>query len=257
MWVLMAINFCSIPLHWKKSVLQRHVLWCTVGNSPLIIAGVASHRFSSDGIGKLSINMVELYARADVPDLSSFKVRYTTAGQDTDLFGKEVPLSGCLATGQYLRVQIWDNAAARAGLNGYGYFFKMDADYLQEFSSVVEGEEYITVYQDGRAVDMYGDSSGQNWYYTNKFAYRKEDTQPTAMYSAADWTMDSLTGLTQNLQGGHAVFPTASITTPACSMPLLLARLLCMISAHGPLHPWHSDACIRVIFEAPLPRHFQ
>jgi hypothetical protein len=185
--------------------------------APLMIAGVASHRFSSDGIDNLSINMVELYARADIPDLSGFKVRYTTAGQDSEVYGKEVTLTGCLASGQYLRVQIWDDAADNAGLNGYGYFFKMDADYPQQFSSVLEGEEYIAVYQDGSLVDMYGSTSGQSWYYKNQYAYRKEGTQPTATYSAADWTVGSLNGLTENLQSGFPVFPTGTITTDTCS----------------------------------------
>ena len=226
--------------NWKRSVYDNHNLEgtrCSIQNylaeveskcppcacpeetcvgSPLMISGVASHVFDGPS-GPEAFNVVEVYARSDIPDLQGFVLRFTRSGEHSDeaTKGKEVPLDGCLAAGQYLRVAIWGTLGTTATSLGFGRFFlEAAADYEQPFAEVDHGKEYVELRYQGDVADAYGQREGEGWWYGSGWAYRAPGTGPSPTYSPAGWAQDSLVGLTQNQ--GKKAFPTRTFQTANC-----------------------------------------
>ncbi len=165
----------------------------------LIITGVVDGPLTG-GLPKA----IELYATADVADLSIYAVGSANNGGGTD--GPEFALSGSAAAGQFLYI------ASQGGENGMQAFFGIEADFTTSAASI-NGDDAIELFENGSVIDTFGqpdvDGTGQPWEYADGWAARVPGSAPSPVFDISQWTFsgpDALDGASTNADAG-APFP--------------------------------------------------
>eukprot|EP00934_Nitzschia_sp_Nitz4_P001218 Nitzschia sp. Nitz4//NODE_202_length_38933_cov_72.610268//4956//7561//NITZ4_additional_000018-RA//1//CDS//3329531774//1218//frame0 len=153
---------------------------------------------------------VELYVPAAIADMSIYGIGSANNGGGTD--GEEFTFPAvAVAAGTYLYVA--------SESPQFTSFFGFAPDYTDSAVNV-NGDDAIELFKNGAAIDVLGDintdGSGQAWEYTDGWAYRKSDSNPTTTFSASDWTFSG----TNQLEGGSTNAATTNpvpIGTYTCS----------------------------------------
>ena len=177
------------------------------GTSPtgaLLITGVYDGPLTG-GIPK----GVELYATADIADLSSYSLGSANNGGGTN--GEEFTFPAvAVAQGEFIYV-----ATEEVEFNAFFGFMPTFTDDAM----AINGDDAVELFQNGMVIDVFGaidvDGSGQVWEYTDGWAYRNENTGPDgATFVSSNWTFSGPNALdteTTNATAGTP-FPVASYT---------------------------------------------
>jgi hypothetical protein len=135
--------------------------------------------------------VIELYAFADIADLSMYGIGSANNGGGTD--GEELTLEGSASAGDFIWIASEDVEFA----NVFGFA----PDYVSS-AAAINGDDAVELFLNGVVVDVFGeidvDGSGTPWEYTDGWAYRNDKTMPDGTFVIADWTFsgpDALDGL--------------------------------------------------------------
>ncbi len=146
---------------------------------------------------------VELYATADIADLSAYGLGSANNGGGTD--GQEFTFpSDSASAGDYIYV----TANSSEFLTYYGF----SADYVSN-SVEINGDDAIELFYNSSVIDTYGepnvDGNGDPWEYLDGWAYRVNNTGPDASWVQNNWTYsgaNAVDGCTTN-NGCSSVMP--------------------------------------------------
>ena len=163
---------------------------------------------------------VELYALADIPDLSVYGVGSANNGGGSD--GEEFTFPADAATaGSYIYV-----ATEQPQFNAW---FGFDPDYLSGAMSI-NGDDAIELFQNGVVIDTFGDinvdGNGEPWEYLDSWAYRTSSTGPDgSTFVLGSWTFggpnvwdgesSNATAASPMPIGTYTAGPITSVTTSA------------------------------------------
>ena len=146
---------------------------------------------------------IELYATADIPDLSSYGVGFAQNGGGSD--GVEFtfpPEASAVAAGSYISVS-YEEA-------GFLAYFGEAPDFVSG-SAVINGDDAIELFFDGQVVDAYGDVNvaGGDWNYMDGWSYRRDASSPNTVFNIADWTLSGVNAVDSCSSNGActSVFP--------------------------------------------------
>jgi hypothetical protein len=135
--------------------------------------------------------VIELYAFADIADLSIYGVGSANNGGGSD--GEELTLEGSASAGDYIWIASEDVEFANV--------FGIAPDYVSDAAGI-NGDDAVELFLNGTVVDVFGeidvDGSGTDWEYTDGWAYRNSGTMPDGTFVIGDWTFsgpDALDGL--------------------------------------------------------------
>jgi hypothetical protein len=190
--------------------------------------------------------VVELFASADIPDLSLYAAGSANNGGGTD--GVELILSGSASAGDFIYI-VDDNSDSVAGVEFNEYFGFTPALFFDSNTgsvggpAAINGDDAIEVFYDPTGafaggqtvVDTFGElthGGAGAWNYLDGWAYRKDGTGPDGSAFVIDnWTfsgIDVLDGQTTNGQEGGSFFPIGTYTAipePASTTLVALAGL--------------------------------
>ncbi len=143
----------------------------------LVIAGV----FDGDLSGGLPKG-VELYAIADIPDLSIYGIGSANNGNGTN--GIEFNFSGSAAAGDCIFVA----SDSMAFNTWFGFFPHFSSDAMG-----INGDDAIELFLDTVVIDVFGDinvdGNGTPWEYLDSWAYRVSGTGPDgSTFVIGNWT---------------------------------------------------------------------
>jgi hypothetical protein len=176
----------------------------------LIITGIVDGPLSG-GTPKA----IELYAAADIGDLSLYGVGLANNGGGSD--GEEFTLSGSTSAGSFLYITK-DPAEFNA-------FFGFDANYTSSVAGG-NGDDPVELFMNGSVVDAFGDvdldGSGEPWEYTDGWAYRVDQTGPDGSdFILANWTLSGLGALSGETSNATALnaFPIGTYTASVVPIP--------------------------------------
>lgn len=145
---------------------------------------------------------VELYATADISDLSAYGLGGANNGGGSD--GEEFvfPVSA-LSAGEYLYV----SSEAEA----FTEFFSFAPDYVAYTAMSINGDDAIELFRDGELWDSFGeinvDGTGTAWDYQDGWAYRMEGTGPASVFSLGDWKFSGSNALDNESSNAAAANP--------------------------------------------------
>ena len=128
---------------------------------------------------------VELYALADIADLSTFGIGSANNGGGTD--GEEYNFpADALSAGDYIFVSS-DDAGAQS------FFESLTANYNAGSVMSINGDDALELFEFGMIIDTFGDidldGSGLAWDYLDSWAHRNcEQTPNGGTFDAANWT---------------------------------------------------------------------
>ncbi len=146
---------------------------------------------------------VELYALADIADLSLFGLSSVTNGAGTN--GSTIEFTfptGSLTAGQSIFV------ATEA--TEFTNFFGFAPNYITGVVGI-NGDDAVELYENGVIIDTFGDvnvdGTGTAWDYLDGWAYRVSNTGPDGTFVIGNWTFSGI----NQLEGGT--------TNAACTVP--------------------------------------
>uniref|UniRef100_A0A7S3L3L9 Endonuclease/exonuclease/phosphatase domain-containing protein n=1 Tax=Amphora coffeiformis TaxID=265554 RepID=A0A7S3L3L9_9STRA len=124
---------------------------------------------------------IEIYALADVPDLSIYGVGSANNGGGTD--GQEFDFpADSVAEGAYLYVALESS--------GFEAFFGFAPTYTDSAASI-NGDDAIELFKDGHVVDTFGqidvDGTNEPWEYLDGWAYRTCTSSGTPTFDISQW----------------------------------------------------------------------
>ena len=165
---------------------------------------------------------IELYATADIPDLSVYGVGGANNGGGTD--GVEFVLSGTASAGDYIYV------VSNGNDDEFSTFFGLSSTFTTNAVNI-NGDDAIELFDSNVVIDTFGDAnvrgSGENWGYQDGWAYRASGTF-SANFNIADWTFSGInawdnasTNATSN-----AVMPIGTYTATPVPEPSTYALLI-------------------------------
>lgn len=138
---------------------------------------------------------VELYVLDDIADLSSYGLGSANNGGGSD--GEEFsfpPIS--VSAGTYLYVASEND--------GFTAFFGFAPDFTSSAMSI-NGDDAIELFHNGTLFDLFGDpnadGTGTPWDYMDGWAYRATGSEPSAIFTTAQWSFsqpNALDGETAN-----------------------------------------------------------
>ncbi|NEQ45428.1 MAG: hypothetical protein F6K00_18570 [Leptolyngbya sp. SIOISBB] len=148
---------------------------------------------------------IELFALADIPDLSIYGVGSASNGGGTD--GQEFTLSGLASAGDFIYISF--------EATQFQNFLGFAPTFTSATAPNINGNDAIELFQNSTVIDVFGDintdGSGEPWEYMDGWAYRRGNTTPDGTtFNLANWTFSSpsaLTGETTNF-GAATPFPT-------------------------------------------------
>ncbi|MCA9237609.1 MAG: PEP-CTERM sorting domain-containing protein [Planctomycetales bacterium] len=214
-------------------------LGCLVAqaNANLIITGV----FDGPLTGGLP-KVVELYAKADVADLSTYGVGAANNGGGTD--GVELVLSGSASMGDFLYVT--DTGSPFDGTMFSNYFgvspsLLFDGNFANGGAASINGDDAVELFYDATGafagsetvVDVFGDinvdGSGLAWDYLDGWAYRKNGTGPDgSTFVESNWTYSGI-----NVTDGEVSNGTAATPFPIGSYSMVPEPATCLLALCG------------------------
>ena len=171
---------------------------------------------------------VELYATADIADLSLYAIGSANNGGGSD--GAEYTLSGTATAGQYIYIKgyIGDSSVDR-----FAEFFGFEADFTTR-AMTINGDDSIELYYSNsvfEVIDTFGnpnvDGDGEDWEYRGGWAYRNSSTK-AGTFTSSDWTFSGShvwDGATTNASS-DAVMPIGTYTVNSVPEPSTYALLL-------------------------------
>ncbi|MEM1353400.1 MAG: PEP-CTERM sorting domain-containing protein [Planctomycetota bacterium] len=175
----------------------------TTASGSLIISGVIDGP-RTGGLPK----GVELYATADIADLSIYGVGSANNGGGSD--GEEFTLSGSASAGDYITI-------ATEG-TGWAAYFGSAPTFVAGAAVSINGDDAIELFMSGSVIDIYGevDVDGDPpvvWNYLDSYAYRVDGTGPDGTTFVADnWFFAGTDAL--DAQGSGGVNGDAGTTVP-------------------------------------------
>ena len=167
---------------------------------------------------------IELYAKQNISDLSTFSIGSATNGGGSDGEEFQLPMR-TINAGTFLYV-------SRDSVKFHDFFdFAPDMDLIPSTNASVgflNGDDAIELFCNGQVVDIYGEithsSSGLNWNYEDGWAYRLSGTGPDGItFKVANWTVDrnALDGAMSNSIAIRPVPIATYDTFPACNRLLI------------------------------------
>lgn len=152
---------------------------------------------------------IELFVIEDVPDLSAYGIGSANNGGGSD--GVEFMLSGSASANDFIYITT-DN-------DRFFEWFDFDANFISD-AVAINGDDAIELFYDSTkafsgneiVVDVFGeintDGSGQEWEYTNGWAYRENGTRPdSTVFNIENWSFSGLDALNGETNNGSAQNP--------------------------------------------------
>lgn len=171
----------------------------------LIISGVMDGTLSG-GTPKT----VELHASEDIPDLSVFGLGSASNGGGTD--GVEFVLSGSAVKGDFIYIA--------TEIENFNVWFGFSNDLTDDASVAINGDDALELFYDTTkafsgseiVVDTFGeiniDGTGQDWEYTDGWAYRVDFTGPdSTSFNISNWTFSGVDALDGESSNASAMTP--------------------------------------------------
>lgn len=181
---------------------------------------------------------IELFALADIPDLSIYGVGSANNGGGSG--GQEFTLLGSAQAGDFIYIAI----EAIEFQNFFGFAPTFTTPGVGGAASI-NGNDAIELFQNGVVIDTFGeinvDGTGQPWEYLDGWAYRRGNTTADGtVFNLSNWQfsgIDALDGATSNataatpfptgvfnnnvapVLGGNATLSAIAEDTPAASNP--------------------------------------
>jgi hypothetical protein len=182
-------------------------------NAELIITGVFDGPLSG---GEPKI--VELYATADIPDLSTYGLESATNAAVAT--AAETSLSGAISTGEFFYLYNADAddppTAPIDRLTGFLGF--TPANTLHDSSAgggaSFNGDDGIVLWNNGVIIDRFGndadaDEPGEDWDYQDGWSYRVDGTGPDVPFVMANWMFSG-----ENVNDGETDNASAAVPFP-------------------------------------------
>ncbi|MEQ8705401.1 MAG: DUF5689 domain-containing protein [Phaeodactylibacter sp.] len=149
---------------------------------------------------------IEVYATADIADLSVYGVGSATNGGGTD--GEEYTFPAVSASeGQYLYLTSGDGIA-------FQDFFGFAPDFTDETGAAVSinGNDAIELFFEGNVIDVFGeinvDGTGTAWEYQDGWAYRVDGTGPDgSTFVLGNWSFSGPNALDDEATNTGAAVP--------------------------------------------------
>ncbi|SNS80233.1 Por secretion system C-terminal sorting domain-containing protein [Ekhidna lutea] len=163
--------------------------------------------------------VVELYATADIADLSLYGIGSANNGGGTD--GVEFELTGSASNGDFIYV-----ATESPEFNNW---FGFNPDFTSSAVNI-NGDDAIELFYDATGlfaglesvIDVFGDvnvdGTGQSWEYTDGWAYRNDVTGPDgSIFSIGNWDFSGVSALSGESANSTSStpFPTGSYSPVA------------------------------------------
>lgn len=160
---------------------------------------------------------VELFALADIADLSLFGISSITNGAGSSAGTIEYTFpADALSAGQSIFI------ATEAPQ--FTSFFGFAPDYTTGVVGI-NGDDAIELYENGVIIDTFGDvntdGTGTTWEYLDGWAYRVSNTGPDGGFVEANWTFSGI----NQLEG--------DITNAACTVPYPLGTYVNTLSSNN------------------------
>lgn len=146
---------------------------------------------------------VELYVLSDIADLSEYGIGSANNGGGS--VGVEFTFPAVSATaGSFLYLA---NAEVE-----FGAFFSFDADFVDDGSMAINGDDAIELFRNGEVVDVFGeinvDGSGRPWEYEDGWAYRVNGTGPDGnTFVPSNWIYGGINALEGGMTNSTADIP--------------------------------------------------
>mmetsp|Transcript_15243 Transcript_15243/g.21663 ORF Transcript_15243/g.21663 Transcript_15243/m.21663 type:complete len:484 (-) Transcript_15243:209-1660(-) len=124
---------------------------------------------------------VELYATADIPDLSLYGIGFANNGGGTDDIEYTFP-SQSAAAGSFLTV-------SKETVEFQAYFGEQP-DFVSG-KAIINGDDAIELFFNGQVIDVYGDVNvaGGAWNYVDGWSYRNDASTASTTFDLAEWTL--------------------------------------------------------------------
>ncbi|NER15618.1 endonuclease [Spongiivirga citrea] len=187
------------------------------GDAGLIITGVFDGPLTG-GTPKL----IELYATADIADLSAYGFGSANNGGGTD--GQEFAFTGTATKGDFIYI-----ATEVPGVNT---FFGITPNFTSGAAGI-NGDDAVELFFNGNVVDIFGDiavdGSGQAWEYTDGWAYRTAGSGPDgANFTIGNWTFSGRDAMDGQVDNATATtpFPIGTYTPPAVASDLKITGVV-------------------------------
>jgi hypothetical protein len=175
---------------------------CVAADADLLVSGVFD-----GGLPGGEPKVVELFATADIADLSLFGVGAANNGGGTD--GVELILSGAANAGDFIYLVEDDGQGALGvGFNTYFGFTPaliFDGSFANGGAASINGDDAVEVFSDPTGaftgsevvIDTFGDinvdGSGEAWDYLDGWAYRNDNTGPDGTtFTISNWTFSGI-----------------------------------------------------------------
>jgi len=226
---LFSVVLCSMTM----------ISFMSTAGAGLIVSGVFDGPLTG-GIPKV----VELYATADIADLSLYAVGAANNGGGTD--GVELILSGSATAGDFIYIADTGNPADATLFSNYFGFapaLLFDGNFSNGGAAAINGDDTIEVFSDPSGaftgsetvIDVFGeitvDGTGEPWDHLDGWAYRNDATGPDgSTFAIGNWSFSGINvndGKTSNTAPDAFPIGTYVIPEPA-SVALLFAGLLGM-----------------------------
>ncbi|MEM9549243.1 MAG: Calx-beta domain-containing protein, partial [Bacteroidota bacterium] len=175
------------------------------GDGNLILTGVIDATLTGG-----QPKAIELYALADIPDLSVYGVGSANNGNGGGVIEFTFP-ADAISAGSFIYVT--------ASNTDFNTWFGMNADYVDDVANI-NGDDAIELYCNGALIDVFGDvnmdGSGEPWDYLDGWAYRVSNTGLNlGTFSDTDFTYSGINALDGESNNGTAAtpFPIGTFTT--------------------------------------------
>ena len=167
---------------------------------------------------------IELYATADVADLSTIGVGSANNGGGSD--SEEFTLEGSATAGEFIYI----SSESAQFTNWFGF-----APTFTTNAMGINGDDAIELFSNGVVIDTFGDinvdGSGEAWDYLDGWAYRNSGSVAGA-FVVSDWSFsgtNALDGETTNSSATSAI-PIGTYSVPEPSTFALLAGMFALAS---------------------------